>query len=130
MLVYHGDGRADSTRQLIPVPSFVYPSSPLNMRAIVVGGASQVVPKPIDDAGGLAGLSAAHTLYERGASVLVLDKMVRDPRVQALLTIAGLLRRQLDQGDQRHQRVRWRMHVDTSRGSVLLLRASGILNRC
>ena len=32
-----------------------------NNRAIVVGG-------------GLAGLSAAHTLLERGASVLLLDK--------------------------------------------------------
>lgn len=35
--------------------------------------------------GGLAGLSAAHTLLERGANVLLLDKQGYDDQVFALL---------------------------------------------
>lgn len=51
------------TLRLIPLPS---PTSPhhlkLTMAQVIVVG------------GGLAGLSAAHTLLERGANVLLLDK--------------------------------------------------------
>jgi glycine/D-amino acid oxidase-like deaminating enzyme len=57
--------------------------------------------------GGLAGLSAAHTILERGGNVLLLDKQPSVRRLRHAAHLSNLPQihgRQLDQGHVWHQR--------------------------